>query len=170
MNAAYVKVGAIFLGCLLLIGIGAGGAWTWQANAYGKAIATNEANRQADLAAISNAAAAQSRQALAKQQTAEQAVAALDQKSTQEKDTLNVENESLRRAVADGSRRLRIAGSCPASSSNLSGTAGATGLGDAATVELAPDAGQSVFNIRAGIIADQAALKAAQAYIRDVCR
>jgi prophage endopeptidase len=43
-------------------------------------------------------------------------------------------------------------------------------MGDAGTVELAPAAGQSVFDIRAGIIADQAALRAAQAYIRDVCR
>jgi prophage endopeptidase len=170
MNAAYVKVGAILLGCLLLIGMGAGGAWAWQANAYGKVIATNEANRQADLAAISNAAAAQSRQALAKQQTAEQAVAALDQKSTQEKDTLNAENESLRRAVAAGDHRLHIAGTCSACNSNVPGTARATGLGDATTVELAPAAGQSVFDIRAGIIADQVALKAAQVYIRDVCK
>lgn len=65
--------------------------------------------------------------------------------------------------------RLRVAGSCSASSSNLPSTARATGLGDATTVELAPVAGQSVFDIRAGIIADQEALKAAQVYIRDVC-
>lgn len=170
MNATYLKAGAILLACLLLIGIGAGGAWAWQANAYGKVIATNEANRQADLTAISNAAAAQSRQALAKQQTAEQAVAALDQKNTQEKDTLNAENESLRRAVAAGDHRLRIAGSCRAGSGNVPSTTATTGLGDATTVELAQAAGQSVFDIRAGIIADQAALRAAQAYIRDVCK
>lgn len=170
MNATYLKAGAILLACLLLIGIGAGGAWVWQANAYGKVIATNEANRQADLAAISNAAAAQSRQALAKQQTAEQAAAALDQKNTQEKDALNAENESLRRSLAAGDHRLRVAGSCRAGSSNVPSTASAPSLGDATTVELAPAAGQSVFDIRAGIIADQAALKAAQAYIRDVCK
>ncbi|MNJ24234.1 Bacteriophage lysis protein [compost metagenome] len=45
----------------------------------------------------------------------------------------------------------------------------AASLGDAGAVELTPAAGRSVFDIRAGIIADQAALRAAQAYIKEVC-
>jgi prophage endopeptidase len=160
----------ILLACLLVAGTSGFATWKVDSWRYGKQLAEESAAYQADLATISNAAAAQSRQALAKQQTAEQAVAALDQKSIQEKDTLNAENESLRRAVAAGDHRLHIAGTCSAISSNVPGTARATGLGDATTVELAPTAGQSVFDIRAGIIADQAALRAAQAYIRDVCR
>jgi prophage endopeptidase len=145
-------------------------AWFWQANAYGKVIATNEANRQSDLTAIANAGAKQARKALAKQQEAEQRLAVLDQTATEEKEKANAENESLRIAVADGTRRLRIAGSCSAGGGNVSQAASAASVGDAGTVELSAATGRSVLDIRAGIIADQAALKAAQAYIRDVCQ
>jgi len=156
----------------LIIALSAGSfaaAWQWQANSYGKVIATNEANRQADLALIANAGATQARQALARQQDAEQKLAALDKTATEQKDKANAENETLRRAVADGSRRLRIAGSCSAGRGNVPSTASAAGVGDAGTVELSAATGRSVLDIRSGIIADQAALRAAQAYIKDVC-
>nr|WP_318295125.1 lysis system i-spanin subunit Rz [Pseudomonas cichorii] len=52
----------------------------------------------------------------------------------------------------------------------MTGSARAAGLGNDASVELSANAGRSVLDIRAGIIADQSALRAAQAYIRDVCR
>lgn len=126
---------------------------------------------QSDLAVISAAAAAQSRRALEKQQQIAQMLQDLDTKLTKEKtDALN-ENDRLRRAVADGDRRLRIAGTCPsaAGGGGMPGTAGTASLGDAGTVELAPVAGRNILDIRAGIIADQAALRAAQTYIRDVC-
>ena len=114
---------------LVLIGIGAAGAWQWQANSYTAIIKTNEANHQADLTAIANAGAAQARQALGKQKDAEQALATLDTKATQEKADALAENETLRSQltgtqadndrlrgdVAAGDRRLRIAGRCPAS-------------------------------------------------------
>ncbi len=153
----------------VLFAAGAAVAWLWQANAYGKVIATNEASRQADLASIANAGAEQARRALAKQRNAEQRLAVLDQIATEQKVKANAENETLRRAVADGARRLRIAGSCSAGGGNLPEATSASGVGDAGTVELAAATGRSVFDIRAGIIADQAALRAAQSYIRDVC-
>ena len=152
-----------------LFATGAAVAWYWQANAYGKVIATNEASRQADLASIANAGAEQARRALAKQLNAEQRLAAFDQIATEEKVKANAENETLRRAVADGTRRLRIAGSCSAGGGNVPGAAIASGVGDAGAVELSAAAGRSVFDIRAGIIADQAALRAAQDYIRTAC-
>lgn len=160
---AAVIAGAVFAA-------GAAVAWLWQANAYGKVIATNEASRQADLVSIANAGADQARKALAKQRDAEQHLAALDRTATQEKVKANAENENLRRAVADGARRLRIAGSCSAGSGDVSGTAGSASLVDAGTVELSAAVGQAVLDLRAGIIADQTALKAAQAYIRGVCQ
>uniref|UniRef100_UPI0018FEA88F lysis system i-spanin subunit Rz n=1 Tax=Pseudomonas bohemica TaxID=2044872 RepID=UPI0018FEA88F len=107
-----------------------------------------------------------------KQQDAEQKLAALDKTATEQKDKANAENESLRRAVADGTRRLRIAGTCStgSGSSNVSKTTSTASVGNAGTVELAASVGSTIYDIRAGIIADQAALKAAQAYIRDVCQ
>ena len=88
---------------------------------------------------ISNAAADQVRTALVKQQVAEKPRDDIDAKATKEKTHDLAENETLRRAVADGPRRLRIAGSCSANSGNVYGTAS---LGNGVTVELAPAAGQ----------------------------
>ncbi|WCM53500.1 lysis protein [Pseudomonas sp. WJP1] len=155
--------------------IGAAGAWMWQANSYSQIIANNEASRQSDLVKISNAGFAQARQALEKQQRAEQALADLDQKAQKEKTNALAENETLRRAAADSARRLRIAGSCRASGGDVSSsastasTASTASLGDAGTVELSAGSGFAVFDIRAGIIADQAALRILQEYVRNVC-
>ena len=109
---------------------------------------------------ISNAAADQVRTALAKQQVAEKPRDDIDAKATKGKTHDLAENETLRRAVADGARRLRIVGSCRAGGGDVPGTASTTSLGNGGTVELAPAAGRAVFDIRAGIIADQAALRA----------
>lgn len=156
-----------YIGAVL---IGAVGAWFWQANSYEAVIARNEASRQADLALLANAGAEQARAALERQQVAEQALADLDQKAQKEKTDGIAENEKLRRAAADSARRLRIAGSCRAGGGDVPDTSGATGLGNAGAVELSPAAGSTVFDIRAGIIADQAALRALQSYVMNVCR
>lgn len=163
---------AALAGALLLISLGAAVAWAWQTNEYQGQLAEQARLHQADLATIANAAAAQARQALEKQQQAEQSLRDLDTRMTKEKTDALTENDRLRRAVADGDRRLRIAGTCraPDASSDLPGTASTASLGDAGTIELAPTAGRSVLDIRAGIIADQSALRALQAYVRDVCR
>lgn len=150
--------------------LGATGSWVWQSNSYGKIISDSNAGHQADLTAIANAGSAQARQALEKQQIAEQALADLDQKAQKEKTDGLAENETLRRAAADSARRLRIAGSCRASSGDVPSTSSASSLGDASTVELSAAAGSTVFDIRAGIIADQAALKTLQEYVTNVCR
>ena len=114
--------------------------------------------------------ATQVRQALEKQQHAEQALADLDQKAQKEKTDGLAENEKLRRAAADSARRLRIAGGCRASGVDVPGATSASGLGDAGTIELSAASGSTIFDIRAGIIADQAALKALQDYVVNVCR
>jgi prophage endopeptidase len=170
MTEAQVKMIGVAVVAMVLCVAGGAVAWFWQANAYGKVIATNEANRQADIALIANAGADQARKALAKQQDAEQKLAALDKDATEQKEKANAENETLRRAVADGTRRLRIAGTCSASGGNVSQASGAASVGDAGSVELSAAVGRSVLDIRAGIIADQAALRAAQDYIRSICQ
>ncbi|SEI66870.1 lysis protein [Pseudomonas sp. NFR16] len=170
MTDIRVKLLAYGFAVLALFGIGFSVAWCWQANAYGRIIATHEASRQADLVAIANAGAAQARQALANQRDAERRLAALDKDAIEQKEKAHAENEILRRAVADGTRRLRIAGSCRAGGGNVSEATNAASVGHAGSIELSTAAGRSVLDIRAGIIADQAALKAAQAYINEVCQ
>ncbi len=166
MNAILLKI----LPYIAVLLVGAAGAWVWQTNSYTAILAVSEANHQSDLAMISAAGAAQARKALDKQQVAEQALADLDQKAQKEKTDAVAENEKLRADVAAGTRRLRIAGSCRTSGGHVSSSTGAAGVGDAGSVELTEASGRTLLDIRAGIIADQTALKALQAYVLNVCR
>ncbi|WP_454863380.1 lysis protein [Pseudomonas hormoni] len=166
MNALLLRL----LPYIAAVLIGAAGAWTWQANSYTAILAVSEANHQSDLAMISAAGAAQARKALDKQQIAEQALADLDRKAQKEKTDALAENEKLRADVASGARRLRIAGSCRASGSNVPDSTSTASVGDAGSIELSPAAGSTVLAARSGIIADQAALKALQSYVLHVCR
>ena len=150
--------------------IGAAGAWIWQSNSYGKIIADKQARYQTDLTKIANAGAAQARQAIEKQQQAEQALADLDQKAQKEKTDAIAENEKLRADVAAGTRRLRIAGSCRASSGYVPSTASTASMGDAGSIELSEASGRTILDIRAGIIADQSAMKVLQEYVLNVCK
>ncbi|EDA3543777.1 lysis protein, partial [Salmonella enterica subsp. enterica serovar Napoli] len=77
------------------------------------------------------------------------------------------ENDALRRKLDNGGRVL-VKGKCPVSSS--AETSSASGMGNDATVELSPGAGQNVLDIRAGIISDQEKLKYLQEYVRTQCR
>jgi prophage endopeptidase len=168
---------------LLIAGTGGLVAWNWQTNAYEKKLSDLRASHSDELARMANANARQLQLAVERQQMAEQNAAALDKKATEEKADALAKNESLRKLydssqtdngrlhadVIAGYNRLRIAGSCTANTGNLSQASSTSGLGDASTVKLSPATGQTVFDIRAGIIADQAALITAQNYIRDVC-
>ena len=159
-----------WLAPVLLVVIACFSTWkvdTWR---YGKQLTDLSASHQADLTTISNAAAAQARQALERQQATQKALAELDAKATTEKAHALAENEKLRADVAAGDRRLRIAGRCSASSSNLPDTSSTARMDDGRTVELAGAVGRTVFDIRAGIIKDRAALKGLQQYVREVCR
>lgn len=60
-------------------------------------------------------------------------------------------------------------GASSANSSNLPDTTSATRLDDGGTVDVAGIAGRAVFDIRAAVIKDRAALKGLQAYVQEVC-
>ena len=159
-----------WIGLAVLVGCSVFSTWKVDAWRYGKQLADLSASHQADQTAISNAAAAQVPQALERQQAAQKALTELDAKATTEKARDLAENERLRADVAAGDHRLRIAGRCSADSSNLPDTTRATSLDDGGTVELAGAAGRTVFDIRAGIIKDRAALKGLQEYVLRVCQ
>ncbi|EAB5928993.1 lysis protein [Salmonella enterica subsp. enterica serovar Newport] len=90
-------------------------------------------------------------------------VAALDAKYTKELADAQNRNTDLQRRLAAGSR-VRVEGRC--SVPTRTETASTSRVGNAATVELSPDSGQNVLDIRAGIISDQEKLKYLQEYIR----
>lgn len=153
---------------LALMAGSAWAAWEWQANDYQGQLAEQARLHQQDLATISSAAATQSRQALEKQQAAEQALHDLDTISTKEKTDALYENDRLRDAVADGNRRLRVAGSCRSGSGDVPGTDSASGLGDAGAPRLTKQAERDYFDLRGGIVTVTSQLKACQAYINTV--
>ncbi|EEL6728612.1 lysis protein [Salmonella enterica subsp. enterica serovar Newport] len=94
-------------------------------------------------------------------------VAALDAKYTKELADAQNRNTDLQRRLAAGGR-VRVEGRCTAPTTTK--TASTRRVGNAATVELSPVAGQNVLDIRAGIISDQEKLKYLQEYIRTQCR
>ena len=160
---------ARWLGLALLLAIACFATWKVDAWRYSKQLADLSASHQADLTAISSAAAAQVRQALERQQATQKALAEIDAKATTEKARGLAENEKLRADVAAGDRRLRIAGRCSADSGNLSETSSAARLDDGGTVELAGATGRTIFDIRGAIIKDRAALRGLQEYVRKAC-
>lgn len=172
MKETLIKWAAIAIAALLCAAFGFGIAWKWQANSYTAQLDTQKSNFQTDLTNIANAGADQARTAVEHQQQAEQALAALDAQSSKEKADALAQNAALRAAVAAGTRRLRVAGTCTAnhpSGGDVSQAASSASVGDAGSVELDPATGQHILDIRAGAIADQAALKALQAYVTNVC-
>ncbi len=96
-------------------------------------------------------------------QTRQRDIAALDAKYTKELADAQTRNTDLQRRLVAGGR-VRVEGRC--SVPTQIETASTSRVGNAATVELSPGAGQNVLNIRAGIISDQEKLKYLQVYIR----
>ncbi|EAA6918780.1 lysis protein [Salmonella enterica subsp. enterica] len=94
-------------------------------------------------------------------------VAALDAKYTKELADAQNRNTDLQRRLAAGGR-VRVEGRCTVPTTTK--TASTRRVGNAATVELSPVAGQNVLDIRAGIISDQEKLKYLQEYIRTQCK
>ncbi|EAM4673080.1 lysis protein [Salmonella enterica] len=99
--------------------------------------------------------------------TRQRDVAALDAKYTKELADAQTRNTDLQRRLAAGGR-VRVEGRCSVPTETE--TASTSRVGNAATIELSPGAGQNVLDIRAGIISDQEKLKYLQEYIRTQCR
>ncbi|EIG0950581.1 lysis protein [Salmonella enterica subsp. enterica serovar Muenchen] len=100
-------------------------------------------------------------------QTRQRDVAALDARYTKELADEHAKNADLQRRLAAGGR-VRVEGRCTVPTT--ANTAGASRVGNAATVELSRTAGQNVLDIRAGIISDQEKLRYLQDYIRTQCQ
>jgi prophage endopeptidase len=95
-------------------------------------------------------------------QTRQRDVAALDAKYTKELADAKASNDSLRNAVDDGRKRLRIA----VARNNATTT---PGMGDAGTAELAESVRQDYYDIRSMIALQDKQLRAAQDYIKTQC-
>lgn len=95
-------------------------------------------------------------------QTRQRDVAELDARYTKELADAKASNDSLRNAVDDGRKRLRIA-----IAKNNSTTT--SGVGDAGTAELAESVRQDYYDLRSMIALQDKQLRAAQEYIKTQC-
>ncbi|EIQ0040742.1 lysis protein [Escherichia coli] len=92
-------------------------------------------------------------------------VAALDAKYTKELADAKAENDRLRADVVAGKRRLQIAATCP----GVPKATSATGVDDAGTPELTPDARRNYFDHRDGIATADKMIRGMQEYIDTQC-
>ncbi|EHQ4620628.1 lysis protein [Salmonella enterica] len=149
-----------FTAIILLLIVAAALAWTTD-HYHGNAVKYKD---QRDTAthklALANAT-------ITEMQTRQRDVAALDAKYTKELADAQTRNTDLQRRLSAGGR-VRVEGRCtvPASATPAS----TSRVGNAATVELSPVAGQNVLGIRSGIISDQAKLRYLQQYVREQCQ
>lgn len=127
---------------------------------------------ETDMRAIAVKAQEQTQAAIDRMKEAQNALADLDQKRLKELSDAKAENDSLRRDVIDGSRSVRIIAEtvarCDTSASTAGGNSSTRSVGDGKGIELAPNSAKLVFDLREGIINDQAKLKYLQSYARDI--
>lgn len=94
---------------------------------------------------------------------------AIDQRNTTELTNARTENERLRRAIGDGTGRLYVSVTCPASGS-VSATAGTARVADAGSAELAADARSDYFTLRDQLALSRQMILGLQQYALDVCQ
>ncbi|HID4155278.1 TPA: lysis protein [Citrobacter koseri] len=92
-------------------------------------------------------------------------VAALDAKYTKELSDAKKTINDLRRDVDSGAKRLRIAATCP----GVPKTTSTTGVDDAGSPELTPDARRNYFDHRDGIEVADKMIHGMQDYIKEQC-
>lgn len=102
---------------------------------------------------------------IADMQTRQRDVAALDAKYTKELADAQKTISDLRRDVDSGAKRLRVAATCPAVRKATS----ATGMDDAGSPELTPDARRNYFDHRDGIATADKMIRGMQDYIKEQC-
>ncbi|AQH00197.1 hypothetical protein A9R05_05620 [Burkholderia sp. KK1] len=114
--------------------------------------ARDNATNAQKLQAVSDAAVSAARAAIAKQNDAAAQLTALDSQLQQEKASHEADNAKNRAAIADGTRRLRVAVTAYAPSGGgnaVDSSTGASGMGDGTggTAELSPAFGSDLFGI-----------------------
>lgn len=167
MTAKPAFIAGLILG-LLVAGIGQ----QWRLSAK---LADLRTEHSEELGRINQAATDAANAAMERQQALQARLSDADTRHTQEKKDLQDENERLRGeylaadASAKRERRLRVQAKCPVPAGGVPEAASPGSLGDGTTVELSDAAGQNIFDIRAGMIADRAKIKYLQDYARE-CR
>jgi len=168
-----VTPGQILAAILLAMVISFGGAWQVQDWRMGEKLAEQAGLHKDDLAAISNAAAAQTRVEQDKRLALEQQLAGQDQQHTRELSDAQRNQAVLRDRLATSDVRLSVLldAADSASSCNVPATPGAVGVvHGAARAQLDPAHAQRILAITGDGDQGLIALRACQAYVRAIAR
>lgn len=181
MNFASWKIKAICAFALVafIAGSGAGAGWWFTKTAYEDDIAQLKEDQSKEREdwfkeklAVTTKAKTDTDAAIARMKDAQAALARIDAENQRKLENAEAENETLRRDVAAGVKRLRLLGAQlakrgehPAGGDTCPGS-----VGDDTGVELSADAGQAVFDIRSGIISDRAKIAYLQDYVEKVVK
>ncbi|WP_213993848.1 lysis protein [Sodalis sp. dw_96] len=156
---------------LALMAVAFAGGWYIEGLRKDQDIATIQKASDVYKKAVDDAATAQLAQALAKQQSAEQAAADIDTKYHQDLANAKTQNDALRADIAAGKRKLQLHATCKTTgnSKSVSDPAGTVGGTDAATARLDDAAQRDYFTLidRLGALTSQ--VSGLQSYIRNVC-
>ncbi|WP_105879368.1 lysis system i-spanin subunit Rz [Pectobacterium versatile] len=156
-------------GLALVAGIIAGGAFCWwiTSTGYNTDIATLKNEHAVALKSVSDRAVADSEAARNREHGFQQQITALDAKSTKERENAKREADKLRADIVSGTRRVQFASAALATCEQSAGAIrSASGMGNAAAVQLSTTAGRNILDIRTGINDDQAKLIYLHEYIR----
>ena len=163
-----MKVGGGLLVIMLLMACGAAVAWKWQEKSYGKQLADQSVAYQADLTAISNAAAEQVRSDQNKRLALEQRLSASDQSHYKELSDAQTNQARLRDRLATSDLRLSVLLDATDSASGCSVSAGTAAAGlvhGGARARLDPAHAQRIIGITGDGDQGLIALAACQAYV-----
>ncbi|HHL8025514.1 TPA: lysis protein [Escherichia coli] len=136
------------------------GSLVWSANHYHNKAIEYKKQRDENAMALDSAMAT-----ISDMQKRQRDVAELDAKYTKELSDAKKTINDLRRDVDSGAKRLRIAATCP----GVPKATSATGVDDAGTPELTPDARRNYFDHRDGIATADKMIRGMQDYIKEQC-
>lgn len=158
----------LVLGLFLAVGVQQVRVMSAQSDA-----AQAQAEHQANLRQVAEANAAVILKQQADRLALEQRLATADKQSTEKLTHALTENDRLERLYSsadDERRRLRIEVKVARADAIVSAATGPGSVGDAASVELSAAAGRAVWDIRRGMIDDQAKLAYLQEWAREVTK
>jgi len=136
---------------------------------FERKISDNQAAFDRTLSAITTKAQQDTADAIQRMKDAQAAAADLDAKATQDLANAKAENDRLRADVAAGTRRVRLASADLATCKLTSGRgASSSGVGDGVQIDLSPEGGRAVLDLRESAETDGKVIAYLQGYIRDV--
>ncbi|MBD2779870.1 lysis system i-spanin subunit Rz [Xenorhabdus szentirmaii] len=158
---------------LLIISLAIGSILGWWGHRFWflNEVAMLKQQHAEELVAINQKARSETLAAIRQMRDAQDRAAQLDEYYSGKLAHVAEENVALRTDIAAGYRRVQIAAANLATCQlTQNRNTGARSVGDGTQIEFTAKAGRAIYDIRAGIIRDQAKLDYLQQYVRDVVR